>query len=132
MDLEKFLNKSNLDLLYESKHHEFENHIREKYYINEEKKVTEDEEKLTNTIRDYIADDAIYQEILKALNEFETSVSDKGEFWNKLYYKYGYVDANNTQSEINNFEKTELFIKEKKHYKSILKKMQDEDFVENK
>ena len=132
MSMEKFLNSSNLDVLFQNKYQSFENLIRKRYYINEEKKAAEDEEKLTSIINDFIKDEEKNKIVSDAVNEFELSIMDKCKFWNKLYYKYGYVDANNTKNEIKDFERTKLFKDGEKGYTDdILQKMEDEEFIEN-
>ena len=131
MSMEKFLNSSNLDVLFQNKYQSFENLIRKRYYINEEKKAAEDEEKLTSVINDFIKDEEKNKIVSDAVNEFELSIMDKCKFWNKQYYKFGYVDAINTNNEINEFSRTKLPNNKLNNDTDILKNMEDEEYVEN-
>ena len=131
MSMEKFLNSSNLDVLFQNKYQSFENLIRERYYINEEKKAAEDEDKLTSVINDFIEDEEKNKIVSDAVNEFELSIMDKCKFWNKQYYKFGYVDAINTNNEINEFSRTKLPNNKLNNDTDILKNIEDEEYVEN-
>ena len=131
MSMEKFLNSSNLDVLFQNKYQSFENLIRERYYINEEKKAAEDEDKLTSVINDFIKDEEKNKIVFGAVNEFELSIMDKCKFWNKQYYKFGYVDAINTNNEINEFSRTKLPNNKLNNDTDILKNIEDEEYVEN-
>ena len=131
MSMEKFLNSSNLDVLFQNKYQSFENLIRERYYINEEKKAAEDEDKLTSVINDFIKDEEKNKIVSDAVNEFELSIMDKCKFWNKQYYKFGYVDAINTNNEINEFSRTKLPNNKLNNDTDILKNIEDEEYVEN-
>lgn len=131
MNCKSIFESSNLDVLFESKLIKFEKFIREKYKIEEEERLTIDEKKLTDIIKKYVKNESQYQMVLKAINEFEVSAAMKRKFWNKQYYKYGFVDANNTKREIEDFKRTKIFMNKSEDCRKISEKMDDEEYVEN-
>ena len=70
MDLEKVIKESNLDILFESRYENFEQFINSKFYIDEEKKAIEDEENLTNLLKELVGENKYNTVVLSALNNF--------------------------------------------------------------
>ena len=85
--MKKFLERSILDELYESKNDEFAQKIQEE--MKEETKSFLAEEQLTNKIKEVIKDEQLQNEMLKKLNEYEMEVAKEHDFWNKMFYKLG-------------------------------------------
>jgi len=85
--MNKFLERSILDELYESKNDEFAQKIQEA--MKEEAKSFFAEEQLTNKIKEVIKDEQLQNEMLKKLNEYEMEVAKEHDFWNKMFYKLG-------------------------------------------
>lgn len=85
--MNKFLERSILDELYESKNDEFAQKIQEE--MKEEAKSFLAEEQLTNKIKEVIKDEQLQNEMLKKLNEYEMEVAKEHDFWNKMFYKLG-------------------------------------------
>lgn len=85
--MNKFLMKSILDELYDSKSDEFANNIQK--VMQEEAKSFLAEEQLTNKIKELIKDEERQKEVLKKLNEYELEVAKEHDFWNRMYYKLG-------------------------------------------
>lgn len=85
--MNKFLERSILDELYESKNDEFAQKIQEE--MKEETKSFLAEEQLTNKIKEVIKDEQLQNEMLKKLNEYEMEVAKEHDFWNKMFYKLG-------------------------------------------
>ena len=128
MDLEKVIKESNLDILFESRYENFEQFINSKFYIDEEKKAIEDEEKLTNLLKELVGEEKYNTGVLNALNDFEVSYGQKGKFWNKYFFKLGYYVANSLEDELKRFEETK--VKDTKINRSgIINKLSDFDLV---
>lgn len=85
--MNKFLERSILDELYESKSDEFAQDIQNE--MQEETKSFLVEEQLTNKIKELIKDEKLQKEMLKKLNEYEMEVAKEHDFWNKMFYKLG-------------------------------------------
>jgi len=85
--MNKFLERSILDELYESKSDEFAQNIQEE--MKEEAKSFLAEEQLTNKIVEVIKDEELQKDLLKKLNEYEMEVAKEHDFWNKMFYKLG-------------------------------------------
>lgn len=84
--MNKFLERSILDELYEAKCDDFANSIQNQ--IPEEKSFLR-EEQLKNKIMQYIKNNKKQKEVLKKLNEYELEVGTEQDFWNKMFYKLG-------------------------------------------
>ena len=78
--MNKFLERSILDELYESKNDEFAQKIQEE--MKEETKSFLAEEQLTNKIKEVIKDEQLQNEMLKKIYEFEMEVAKQHDFWN--------------------------------------------------
>lgn len=88
--MNKFLERSILDELYESKSDEFANDIQKE--IPEEESFLK-EEQLKNKIMQYIKNNKKQKEVLKKLNEYELEVGTEQDFWNKMFYKLGFYNC---------------------------------------
>lgn len=84
--MNKFLERSILDELYEAKCDDFAKNIQNK--IPAEKSFLK-EEQLKNKIMQFIKNDKKQKEVLRKLNEYELEVGTEQDFWNKMYYKLG-------------------------------------------
>lgn len=84
--MNKFLERSILDELYEAKCEDFAKNIQNQ--IPAEKSFLK-EEQLKNKIMQFIKNDKKQKEVLKKLNEYELEVGTEQDFWNKMYYKLG-------------------------------------------
>lgn len=84
--MNKFLERSILDELYEAKCDDFAKNIQNQ--IPAEKSFFK-EEQLKNKIMQFIKNDKKQKEVLRKLNEYELEVGTEQDFWNKMYYKLG-------------------------------------------
>lgn len=92
--MEKYFKQSILDELYEQKSDKFAQKITEEMgkYGQREKSIL-NEEQLTNKIKGVVANEKAQKEVLKMLNNYEMSVGNELDFWNKMYYKLGVYDC---------------------------------------
>ena len=84
--MNKFLERSILDELYESKSDDFANDIQKE--IPEEESFLK-EEQLKDKIKKFIKKKKQQEEVFKKLNEYELEVGKEQDFWNKMFYKLG-------------------------------------------
>ena len=84
--MKKFLERSILDELYESKSDDFANDIQKE--IPEEESFLK-EEQLKDKIKKFIKKKKQQEEVFKKLNEYELEVGKEQDFWNKMFYKLG-------------------------------------------
>ncbi len=97
---EMFENKL-LDDLFEIRGDGLESAIIKKYgKFENEKKATEAKEKLTKLLKETIQDNNILMKVLEALNDFEGYKMEEMCFWDKQYYKLGFVDGFYIKKEI--------------------------------
>lgn len=112
--MNKFLERSILDELYESKSDEFAQNIQEE--MKEEAKSFLAEEQLTNKIVEVIKDEKLQKEMLKKLNEYEMEVAKEHDFWNKMFYKLGVYNCTEMKeillNKIDSKENTKTFFDE--------------------
>lgn len=112
--MNKFLERSILDELYESKSDEFAQNIQEE--MKEEAKSFFAEEQLTNKIVEVIKDEELQKELLKKLNEYEMEVAKEHDFWNKMFYKLGVYNCTEMKeillNKIDSKENTKTFFDE--------------------
>lgn len=114
--MKKFLEKSILDELYETKSDNFAEEIKREMEVKGKKEQsTLLEEKLTNMIKKAISDEKLQSEVLKLLNEYEMKTGKESDFWNKMYYKLGVYDCAEIKKIIQtNPEKENTFFEEYK------------------
>lgn len=98
--MEKFFNSPILDKIYETRCNEFETKILQKNKSNDFHESIKIEEQLTNLINKTVKNKKIREAILKKLNEYELSVSNTLDLWNKEYYKLGVIDSEKIMKEI--------------------------------
>lgn len=84
--MNKFLERTILDELYESKSDDFANDIQKE--IPEEESFLK-EEQLKDKIKKFIKKKKHQEEVFKKLNEYELEVGKEQDFWNKMFYKLG-------------------------------------------
>lgn len=98
--MEEFFNSPILDKIYETRCEEFESNILQKNKSNDFHESIKIEEQLTNLINKTVKNKKIREAILKKLNEYELSVSNTLDLWNKEYYKLGVIDSEKIMKEI--------------------------------
>ena len=114
MEVEKYLNWSILDELYNEKGEKFADSILKKMKEqNKELKTVNVDEELTNKIKEYVTDNEKQKELLRLVNKYEISTNADDDFWNKMYYKLGIYDGielkNTIKSEIKDNDNTIFF-----------------------
>ena len=103
MEVEKYLNWSILDELYNEKGEKFADSIlKEMKEQNKELKTVNVDEELTNKIKEYVTDNEKQKELLRLVNKYEISTNADDDFWNKMYYKLGIYDGIELKNVIKN------------------------------
>ena len=96
-----FFKSKILDDLYESRGEEFEKYYLKYLVQKEEIRKTElSEDELVKFIQKSIQDENTKKKLIKKLNKFEEDCLVEMHFWNKEYYKLGFVDGNTIRTEI--------------------------------
>ena len=93
--------KEILNELYEKRKKEFEVNFKDKYQKAKEIQapiITE--EILIKKLKNIINSNDELEIIVKHLEEFKDAEAEELEFWNKLYYKNGFIDAMNLKDSI--------------------------------
>lgn len=93
--------KEILNELYEKRKEEFEVNFKDKYQKTKEIQtpiITE--EILIKKLKNIINSNDELEIIVKHLEEFKDAEAEELEFWNKLYYKNGFIDAMNLKDSI--------------------------------
>ena len=100
--MEKFIDDSVLDELYETRSNGFES----AFYI-EHKEIQEEIDKqyykLIEQINKTVEDKNDREMILQLVEEYADSRVDKENFWSKEYYKFGFSDACRLKSEAKDY-----------------------------
>lgn len=98
--MEKLFNSPILDKIYETRCDEFESKILQKNESTDFHESLKIEEQLRNLINKTVKNQKSREAIMKKLNEYELSVSNTLDLWNKEYYKLGIIDSEKIIKEI--------------------------------
>jgi len=101
--MNKYFEDSILNELYVTRHLDYENFIKKNYKIEEEELLYQSEKKFTNIIKKFVKDEKDYKQISNALTDFEVSITDSNEFWKKIFYIFGHIDADKIKNELKQF-----------------------------
>ena len=99
--MKKVFESKILDDLFEIRGDELEDIVIKKYgKVKEEENVAKSEQKLINMLKDTIKDEKRLDKIFKILGEYEKFIVEEMCFWNKQYYKQGFIDGIYIKKEI--------------------------------
>lgn len=98
--MEKLFNSPILDKIYEARCDEFESKILQNNKSTDFHESLKIEEQLRNLINKTVKNQKSREAIMKKLNEYELSVSNTLDLWNKEYYKLGIIDSEKIMKEI--------------------------------
>ena len=99
--MEEFLNRKQLDDMYENICNDFEEEYIKKYGTPDEIILSDEtEEELTKAIDENIENEKVRKLIRQKMNEYERRKLSEMCFWNKQYYKLGIVDNDNLKKEL--------------------------------
>ena len=101
--MNKYFEDSILNEMYATRHLDYENFIKKNYEIEEEKYLYQSEKGFKNIIKKFVKDEKDYNQISNALTDFEVAITDRNEFWKRIFYIAGHIDANKIKSELNQF-----------------------------
>ena len=99
--MEELFENKVLDDLYDSRSDGFEAIYMKKHKDKEQlMKSLKVEEELRKELKKAVINKEILSTILEKLDEFEGNVLEEMDFWNRQYYKLGFVDGNNIKVEL--------------------------------
>ena len=101
--MNKYFEDSILNELYANRHLDYENFIKKNYKIEEEEFLYNSEQKFANIIKMFVKNENDYKQISNALTEFEVAITDRNEFWKRIFYIIGHIDANKIKNELKQF-----------------------------
>lgn len=101
--MEKFFKWSILDEIYDLKSDQFsENILKEMKKQGKELKSLEIGERLTEKIKENVADEEKRKELLSLLNKYELKSGNEEDVWNRMYYKLGFYDCTDIKEVLQN------------------------------
>ena len=101
--MEKFFKWSILDEIYDLKSDQFsENILKEMKKQGKELKSLEIGERLTEKIKENVADEENRKELLSLLNKYELKSGNEEDVWNRMYYKLGFYDCTDMKDVLQN------------------------------
>lgn len=101
--MNKYFEDSILNEMYATRHLNYENFIKKNYEIEEEKYLYQSEKGFKNIIKKFVKNKKDYEQISNALTDFEVAITDRNEFWKRIFYIAGHIDANKIKNELNQF-----------------------------
>lgn len=141
--MKKFENKI-LDNLYEIK----EGEVEKKYILKQGRQKDNErteklEEELVNFTKNFIKEEKGIKELCNRINTYKQAIIDRMNFWNRLYYKEGFIDAMSLKQQIkkegmtdSNFEESIIY-KNMKEISDLFEEQKynnlqgNEDYIEN-
>lgn len=94
-----------LNIIYETRSRGFENKCFKLYgKPNEIRNVEEFENKIISLIEKNIKDSKLKTEFLDIFNQYQENILGEMIFWDKEYYKLGFLDGINLQKELKKYQ----------------------------
>ncbi len=130
--MNKYFEDSILNEMYATRHLDYENFIKKNYEIEEEKYLYQSEKGFKNIIKKFVKDEKDYNQISNALTDFEVAITDRNEFWKRIFYIAGHIDANKIKNELKQFadNKDDRIVTKSRFENDIIDAISD--LVENK